>query len=219
MDRCCSTSTVLRRVLLTDGSKLETNQNVEQQSNYVSPLLLTVDLAFIAVTFLYHLRQPNQRLTIQNHRSHHQRHPPRLLRKPTTSRQLVDLYLDQIEALNPLLRSVQEVNPDALNQADEANRERQAAAAKDQGHQSLGELHRIPILLKDSIGTKDKLNTTCRAYALLGSTVARYSGVVQRLRKAGAVILGKASLSEWYGVRSSKIPDCWCARGGQALVS
>ncbi|XP_050262739.1 probable amidase At4g34880 isoform X3 [Quercus robur] len=134
-----------------------------------------------------------------------------------TSRQLVDLYLDQIEALNPLLRSVLEVNPDALNQADEADRERQKAAAKDQGRRSLGELHGIPILLKDSIGTKDKLNTTCGSYALLGSTVARDSGVVQRLRKAGAVILGKASLSEWYGVRSSEIPDGWCARGGQAL--
>ena len=170
----------------------------DQQSNYVSPLLLTVDLAFIAVTFLYHLRQPNQRLTIQNHRSHHRRHPPRLLRKPTTSRQLVDLYLDQIEALNPLLCSVLEVNPGALNQADEADRERQAvvAAAKDQGHRSLGELHGIPILLKDSIGTKDKLNTACGSYALLGSTVARDSGVVQRLRKAGAIILGKASLSD-----------------------
>ena len=90
------------------------------------------------------------------------------------------------------------MNPGALNQADEADRERQAvaAAAKDQGHRSLGELHGIPILLKDSIGTKDKLNTTCGSYALLGSTVARDSGVVQRLRKAGAVILGKASLSD-----------------------
>ncbi|KAM4099194.1 hypothetical protein ACJW30_07G137900 [Castanea mollissima] len=134
-----------------------------------------------------------------------------------TSRQLVDLYLDQIEALNPLLRSVLEVNPDALNQADEADRERQAAAAKDQGRRSLGELHGIPILLKDSIGTKDKLNTTCGSYALLGSTVARDAGVVQRLRKAGAVILGKASLTEWYGVRSSEMPDGWYARGGQSL--
>ena len=111
-----------------------------------------------------------------------------------------------------------EVNPDTLNQVDEVDRERQAMA-KDQGHRSLGELHGIPILLKDSIGTKDKLNTTCGSYALLGSTVARYSDVVQRLRKARAVILGKASLSEWYGVWSLEIPDGWCARGGQALVS
>lgn len=136
-----------------------------------------------------------------------------------TSRQLVDLYLDQIAALNPQLRSVLEVNPDARNQAEEADREREEAAAKDQNCRSLGELHGIPILLKDSIGTKDKLNTTCGSYALLGSTVARDAGVVQRLRRAGAVILGKASLNEWYGLRSLAIPSGWCARGGQAVVS
>ncbi|XP_050262736.1 probable amidase At4g34880 [Quercus robur] len=134
-----------------------------------------------------------------------------------TSRQLVDLYLDQIAALNPQLRSVLEVNPDARNQAEEADREREEAAAKDQNCRSLGELHGIPILLKDSIGTKDKLNTTCGSYALLGSTVARDAGVVQRLRRAGAVILGKASLNEWYGLRSLAIPGGWCARGGQAV--
>ena len=135
-----------------------------------------------------------------------------------TSRQLVDLYLDQIAALNPQLRSVLEVNPDARNQAEEADREREEAA-KDHKCRSLGELHGIPILLKDSIGTKDKLNTTCGSYALLGSTVARDAGVVQRLRRAGAVILGKASLNEWYGLRSLAIPGGWCARGGQAVVS
>ena len=82
------------------------------------------------------------------------------------------------------------MNPDARNQAEEADRERKEVAEKDQNCRSLGELHGIPILLKDSIGTKDKLNTTCGSYALLGSTVARDAGVVQRLRRAGAVILG-----------------------------
>jgi amidase len=130
-----------------------------------------------------------------------------------TSRQLVDLYLDQIATLNPILRSVLEVNPDARDQADKADREREEA---NQGRESLGELHGIPILLKDSIATEDKLNTTAGSYALLGSKVARDAGVVQRLRTAGAVILGKASLSEWYG-RSSEAPDGWCARGGQAV--
>ena len=136
-----------------------------------------------------------------------------------TSRQLVDLYLDQIAALNPQLRRILEVNPDAWNQAEEADREREEAAEKDQKCRSLGELHGIPILLKDRIGTKDKLNTTCGSYALLGSKVARDAGVVERLRRDGAVILGKASLNEWYGVRSPAIPDGWCARGGQAVVS
>ncbi|KAG6619809.1 hypothetical protein I3842_Q080800 [Carya illinoinensis] len=113
-------------------------------------------------------------------------------RKELTSRRLVDLYLDQIARLNPLLRSVLEVNPDVRDLADEADRQREEAVAG-----SLGELHGIPVLLKDSIATKDKLNNTA------GS--------------AGALILGKASLAEWYGVRSSKIPSGWCARGGRGV--
>lgn len=133
-----------------------------------------------------------------------------------TSRQLVDLYLDRIETLNPLLRSVLEVNPDARDQADEADRER--TSCRDRS--SLGGLHGIPVLLKDTIATKDKLNTTAGSYALLGSVVARDAGVVERLRTAGAVILGKASLTEWYSFRSlGHIPNGWCARAGQAAVS
>jgi amidase len=134
-----------------------------------------------------------------------------------TSRQLVDLYLGQIASLNPLLRGVLEVNPDAQDQADQADRERKEAA--NHGRRGLGELHGIPVLLKDSIATKDALNTTCGSYALLGSKVPRDSGVVERLRRAGAVILGKATLAEWYGVRSATIPESWCARGGQGVVS
>jgi len=136
--------------------------------------------------------------------------------KELTSRQLVDLYLGQIARLNPLLRSVLEVNPDARDQADQADREREEAAI--QCPRSLGQLHGIPVLLKDSIATEDALNTTCGSYALLGSKVPRDSGVVERLRRAGAVILGKASLTEWYGCRSTTIPDGWCARGGQGVV-
>uniref|UniRef100_A0A2N9I2E3 Amidase domain-containing protein n=1 Tax=Fagus sylvatica TaxID=28930 RepID=A0A2N9I2E3_FAGSY len=81
-----------------------------------------------------------------------------------TSRQLVDYYLDRIETLNPLLRSVVEVNPDAQDQADEADRER---GMKGDRSILLGELHGIPVLLKDTIATKDKLNTTAGSYALL----------------------------------------------------
>ncbi|XP_018718489.2 probable amidase At4g34880 [Eucalyptus grandis] len=131
-----------------------------------------------------------------------------------TSRQLVDFYLDRIQTLNPSLRCVLEVNPDALHQADEADRLRAAAAG---GNGTLGVLHGIPVLLKDSIGTDDKMNTSAGSYALLGARVARDAFVVERLRSAGAVILGKASMSEWYWLRSSEIPDGWCARGGQGL--
>ncbi|XP_028120739.1 probable amidase At4g34880 [Camellia sinensis] len=130
-----------------------------------------------------------------------------------TSRQLVEFYLTQIESLNPLLRSVIEVNPEALFLADKADRERNAKSLVSQS--SL--LHGIPILLKDNIATKDKLNTTAGSYALLGSVVARDAGVVAKLRKAGAIVLGKASTTEWAAFRSSEVPSGWCARAGQAV--
>lgn len=134
-----------------------------------------------------------------------------------TSRELVDFYLDRIETLNPLLRSVVEVNPDARAQADEADRERGRTS---NGDHLLGELHGIPVLLKDTIATKDKLNNTAGSFALLGSVVPRDAGVVERLRSAGAIILGKASLTEWYSFRSlGHIPNGWSARTGQGVVS
>ncbi|KAH6788011.1 Amidase family protein [Perilla frutescens var. hirtella] len=130
--------------------------------------------------------------------------------KKLTSRQLVDYYLDRIESLNPVLRGVIEVNPDAIDQAERADCERWRINGS-------RPLHGIPVLLKDSIATKDKLNTTGGSYALLGAAVPRDVGVVARLRNAGAVILGKASMSEWYHFRSFGIPDGWCARAGQGL--
>ncbi|KAL7237403.1 hypothetical protein ACSBR2_003651 [Camellia fascicularis] len=130
-----------------------------------------------------------------------------------TSRQLVEFYLTQIESLNPVLRSVIEVNPEALFLADEADRERNTKSPISQS--SL--LHGIPILLKDNIATKDKLNTTAGSDALLGSVVARDAGVVAKLRKAGAIVLGKASMTEWAAFRSKKQPNGWCARAGQAV--
>ncbi|XP_023912001.2 probable amidase At4g34880 [Quercus suber] len=127
-----------------------------------------------------------------------------------TSRKLVELYLKQISRLNPVLKGVLEVNPDALYQADKADHERKFKA-----HGSLSPLHGIPILLKDNIATKDKLNTTAGSYALLGSVVQRDAGVVTKLRKAGAIILGKATLSEWSQYRSNAVPSGWNARKGQ----
>ncbi|KAJ9189601.1 hypothetical protein P3X46_000875 [Hevea brasiliensis] len=131
-----------------------------------------------------------------------------------TATQLVDFYITQIKTLNPLLRSVIEVNPDAQYQAQKADEERR----NNQGGRSLGDLHGIPVLLKDTFATKDKMNTTAGSYALLGSVVPRDATVVERLRRAGAVILGKASLSEWYNFRSlGHIPNGWCARAGQGV--
>lgn len=131
-----------------------------------------------------------------------------------TSRKLVEFYLQEIRRLNPVLNAVIEVNPDALYQADKADYQRKA---KGPGYYS--GLHGIPILLKDNIGTKDKLNTTAGSLALLGSVVPHDAGVVSKLRSAGAIILGKASLSEWAQFRSLAAPSGWSARGGQGKVS
>ncbi|KAJ4832578.1 hypothetical protein Tsubulata_030779 [Turnera subulata] len=131
-----------------------------------------------------------------------------------TSRQLVEFYIRQIHKLNPLLRGVIEVNPDALTLADKADQDRRNKVPGS----SVG-LHGIPILLKDNIATKDKLNTTAGSLALLGSIVPRDAGVAAKLRKAGAIILGKASLSEWANFRSYGAPSGFCARSGQGKAS
>ena len=106
------------------------------------------------------------------------------------------------------------MNPNALFQANKADHE-----SKSKAPGSLSPLHGIPILLKDNITTKDKLNTMTISYALLRSVVPRDTGVVTKLRKAGAIILGKATLSEWSYYRSNSAPSGWSARGGQGKVS
>ena len=131
-----------------------------------------------------------------------------------TSRKLVEFYLNEITRLNPDLKGVLEVNPDALYQADKADLERNSKAPG-----SLSPLHGIPILVKDNIATKDKLKTTAGSYALLDSVVPRDAGVVTKLREAGAIILGKATLSEWSHYRSNNAPSGWNARLGQGKVS
>ncbi|KAL6270791.1 hypothetical protein ACE6H2_027702 [Prunus campanulata] len=130
-----------------------------------------------------------------------------------TSKQLVQFYLGEITRLNPFLKGVIEVNPDALDLAQKADYERKTKPPS----VPLSKLHGIPILVKDNTATKDKLNTTAGSYALLGSVVPRDAGVVTKLRKAGAIILGKASLSEWSNWRSNSAPSGWSARGGQGV--
>lgn len=135
-------------------------------------------------------------------------------RNQLTSRQLIEFYLNEIRRLNPVLKGVIEVNPDAIQQAEKADHDRKVKARAG----SLGPLHGIPILLKDNTATKDKLNTTAGSYALLGSVVPRDAGVVTKLRKAGAIILGKTSLTEWAAFRSFETPNGWCPRSGQGRV-
>lgn len=130
-----------------------------------------------------------------------------------TSRQLVEFYLNEIQRANPILKGIIEVNPDALFLADKADQERKSGE-----RQSLSSrLHGIPVLVKDNIATKDKLNTTAGSLALVRSIVPQDAGVVKKLRKAGAIILGKATMTEWAAFRSSNLPSGWNGRLGQAL--
>jgi amidase len=128
-----------------------------------------------------------------------------------TARSLVQACLDRIERLDrsgPALRSVLETNPDALAIADALDGERKAGKVR-------GPLHGVPVLLKDNVDTHDRLTTTAGSLALEGSIPARDSFVAERLRAAGAVLLGKTNLSEWANIRSDKSSSGWSARGGQ----
>ena len=130
-----------------------------------------------------------------------------------TSQALTRACLQRIAALNlrgPRLRAVIELNPDALAQAKALDAERRGKAARVRGP-----LHGIPVLLKDNIATADKMATTAGSLALAGLHAQRDAHIVQRLREAGAVILGKTNLSEWANIRSSRSTSGWSSRGGQ----
>jgi amidase len=128
-----------------------------------------------------------------------------------TSRRLTEAYLSRIEAIDgqgPTLRSIIETNPEALDIAGALDAEREAQGVR-------GPLHGIPVLVKDNIDTADRMTTTAGSLALEGSVPARDSHVARRLREAGAVILGKANLSEWANFRSTRSTSGWSGRGGR----
>src|SRR5277367_6463968 len=128
-----------------------------------------------------------------------------------SARLIAEKYLARIEEIDkhgPSVNSVLEVNPDALAIADALDKER-----KDQHVR--GPMHGIPVLIKDNIDTADRMQTTAGSLALLGSKPAKDAFVAQRLREAGAVILGKTNLSEWANIRSSHSSSGWSGRGGQ----
>lgn len=77
--------------------------------------------------------------------------------------------------------------------------------------------HGVPILIKDNIVTEDKLEVTAGSYALVGAKPSKEATVISRLRRAGAIILGKTNLSEWANFRSAVSSNGWSARGGQTL--
>ena len=128
-----------------------------------------------------------------------------------TAREIAEKYLTRIAALDkrgPAVNSVIEVNPDALALAEASDKERKAKGAR-------GPLHGISMLIKDNIDTADKMMTTAGSLALVGSKVPKDSAVAQKLREAGAVILGKTNLSEWANIRSRHSTSGWSGRGGQ----
>jgi amidase len=128
-----------------------------------------------------------------------------------TARSLAEKYLERIGAVDrdgPKVNSVLETNPEALATADGLDQERRAGKVR-------GPLHGIPILLKDNIDTGDKMQTTAGSLALAGSSAPRDAFIVERLRAAGAVILGKTNLSEWANFRSTNSTSGWSGRGGQ----
>ena len=129
-----------------------------------------------------------------------------------TARSLTEKYLERIAALDkdkggPRLNSVIELNPDAEAIAGELDRE-----YKNKGPR--GPLHGVPVLIKDNIGTADRMKTSAGSLALAGSTPAQDAFVARRLREAGAVILGKTNLSEWANFRSGHSTSGWSGRGG-----
>jgi len=130
-----------------------------------------------------------------------------------TARSLAEAYLSriiEIDSHGPTVNSVIETNPDALAVADVLDRERKANAVR-------GPMHGIPILIKDNIDTADRMKTSAGSLALAGVTASRDAFVVQQLRDAGAVILGKTNLSEWANFRSTHSVSGWSGRGGQTL--
>ncbi len=128
-----------------------------------------------------------------------------------TSHSITQQYLERIAALDrqgPTLRHVIETNPDALAIADALDAERKAGRTR-------GPMHGIPVLVKDNIDTADRMTTTAGSLALEGSRPSRDAHIVERLRAAGAVILGKTNLSEWANFRSTHSSSGWSGRGGQ----
>jgi amidase len=128
----------------------------------------------------------------------------------TTARSLAEQYLARIEAIDrkgPTLRSIIEVNPDALDLADALDKERKGKGPR-------GPLHGIPVLIKDNIDTADRMATTAGSLSLVGAKPPQDAFLVTRLRQAGALLLGKTNLSEWANIRCTYATSGWSGRGG-----
>lgn len=126
-----------------------------------------------------------------------------------TSAQLLRCYVRRMLQVDEYINAVMELNPDAEDIADALDAERQAGHVR-------SPLHGIPYLVKDNIATKDRMETTAGSWMLLGSVVPRDAHVIAKLRQAGALLMGKATLSEWADMRSNNYSEGYSPRGGQA---
>jgi amidase len=128
-----------------------------------------------------------------------------------TSRELTQGYIRRMQSLNPLLHSVIEVNPNAIAIATQLDNERRRGQVR-------GPLHGIPLLVKDNIATDDQMQTTAGSLAIYGNHVPGDAVIIQQLRAAGAIIVGKSNLGEWANFRSNipvyPLAVGWSARGG-----
>ncbi|MDQ3131763.1 MAG: amidase family protein, partial [Acidobacteriota bacterium] len=127
-----------------------------------------------------------------------------------SAKEIAKKYLERIEDVDKkTINSIIEINPDALEIAEQLDRERKSGKIR-------GSLHGVPIVLKDNIDTADRMKTTAGSLALLNApTPQRDAFLVEQLRKAGAVVLAKTNLSEWANFRSSSSTSGWSGRGGQ----
>lgn len=132
-----------------------------------------------------------------------------LARSELTSEQLVRMSLERIEALDRnQTRSVIELNPDAIDIARRRDAERRRGNVR-------GPLHGLPVLVKDNIDTGDRMLTTAGSLAMTGAPAPRDAPLVARLRRSGAVLIGKTNLSEWANIRSKRSCSGWSGRGRQ----
>ncbi len=130
-----------------------------------------------------------------------------------TSRDIVRAYMDRIalyDRQGPGLNSVLELNPEALLIAEALDAERARKGPR-------GPLHGIPVLVKDNVDTADMMHTSAGSLALADSYAPRDSFVARKLREAGAIILGKANMTEWANFMTDKMPNGYSSRGGQVL--
>lgn len=126
-----------------------------------------------------------------------------------TSKQLVQIYLERIKTFDGKLNSMIELNPDALAIAEQMDKERKSGKIRSM-------MHGIPLVIKDNIDTADKMKTTAGSLALVDAPTPKQDAfVVQQMRNAGAVLIGKTNLSEWANFRSESSSSGWSGRGGQ----